>query len=219
MAILNWSFLSWSGVDEEKTATTEEQGAHLPQIWFSEIPHCTVSGSVGFLLSEQLILISTASMSRMYRLSSAVARIQIIAVFANPSPTLPTRSTSRPVSSHAPIIPINDVGVNLSNLCAVIVSHVLFSAGAPGRILDFCQLVGEDIQLPPYMDQYAGLHRRQVYASDGDSNGFTSFPWFESQTDSSGDYSTVTPSATDYTSALASETPGALTIFSTDVVR
>lgn len=154
----------------------------------------------------------------MYQLSSAVARILIIAAFADPSSTLPTGSTSRPVSTYAPIIPTNDVGVNLPKFCAFIVANVLFPAGAPGRILDFCQLVGEDIQLPPYMDQYAGLHRRQVYASDGDSNGFTSFPWFESQTDSSGDYSTVAPSAIDYTSALASETRGVSTIFNTDVV-
>ncbi|PCG91353.1 Hypothetical protein PENO1_094300 [Penicillium occitanis (nom. inval.)] len=34
---------------------------------------------------------------------------------------------------------------------------------APDRILDFCQLVtGEDIQLPYYMDQYAGPHRREA---------------------------------------------------------
>lgn len=51
----------------------------------------------------------------MYQLSSAVARILIIAAFADPSPTLPTGSPSRPVSTHAPIIPTNDVGLNLPN--------------------------------------------------------------------------------------------------------
>ena len=40
-------------------------------------------------------------------------------------------------------------------------SNFYFFEGTPSRILDFCELVGEDIQLPEYMAQFAGLHRRQ----------------------------------------------------------
>ncbi|PCG97745.1 Hypothetical protein PENO1_061710 [Penicillium occitanis (nom. inval.)] len=179
LAILNRSFLSWSSVDEEKTTTTEEQSAHLPQTWFSEIPHCTL----------QCLYVPALECGCAHSDYSCICRS-----FADIAKREPVKA------------------------CADSCPHNPDQRWAPGRILDFCQLVGEDIQLPPYMDQYAGLHRRQVYASDGDSNGFTSFPWLESQTDSSGDYSTVAPSATDYTSALASETRGASTIFSTDVV-
>ncbi|KAJ5833103.1 hypothetical protein N7474_001414 [Penicillium riverlandense] len=49
-------------------------------------------------------------------------------------------------------------------------SNFLLFEGTPSRILDFCELVGEDIQLPEYMAQFAGLHRRQDHQfsySDG----------------------------------------------------
>jgi WD40 repeat protein len=49
-------------------------------------------------------------------------------------------------------------------------ANFYFFEGTPSRILDFCELVGEDIQLPEYMAQFAGLHRRQddqVSHSDG----------------------------------------------------
>ncbi|CAL5868492.1 uncharacterized protein PFLUO_LOCUS2718 [Penicillium psychrofluorescens] len=60
-------------------------------------------------------------------------------------------------------------------------SNFYFFEGTPSRILDFCELVGEEIQLPEYMAQFAGLHRRQdhqftysdggYYSDDGYSDG------------------------------------------------
>lgn len=42
------------------------------------------------------------------------------------------------------------------------ISNFYFVEGTPSRILDFCGLVGEHVQLPEYMAKFAGLHRRQV---------------------------------------------------------
>ncbi|QKX63493.1 uncharacterized protein TRUGW13939_10664 [Talaromyces rugulosus] len=70
---------------------------------------------------------------------------------------------------------------------------------APSRILDFCELLGVEVHLPKYMDQFANLHRRQsdlpitypdasytdpVYTDPGYSDPGYSDPAYSSQTTS-----------------------------------
>ncbi|KAJ5157306.1 uncharacterized protein N7482_008406 [Penicillium canariense] len=70
--------------------------------------------------------------------------------------------------------------------------------GTPSRILDFCELVGENIQLPEYMAQFARLHRRrevQVSYSDGDYYSTTSDSdggYYSTTSDSDGGYYSTT---------------------------
>jgi hypothetical protein len=96
-------------------------------------------------------------------------------------------------------------------------SNFYFFEGTPSRILDFCGLVGEDIQLPEYMAQFAGLHRRQadlVSYSDGDYYSATSYGDYYSTTSYDDSVSSLqpatatldTPASATATAATSSET-------------
>ncbi|KAG2012670.1 hypothetical protein GB937_007021 [Aspergillus fischeri] len=81
----------------------------------------------------------------------------------------------------------------------------------PGRLLDFCDLVGVQPALPDYMSQYTGLHRRQPVAE-------RAFPW---ESGATGRVSALTVSGTAttiYASTSDAEDVSTMTVGATQTV-
>ncbi|KAF4964911.1 hypothetical protein F66182_18048, partial [Fusarium sp. NRRL 66182] len=141
----------------------DEQGpvidARLPELWFGDIPHCTLQCLYGPALACGC---AYSDFNCICRAFSEIA-------------------DNADIKTCITACPHNEDG-----LC-----------GGPDRILDFCQLVtGDDIQLPNYMNQYAGVHRRQKIPITN----------FQEDAVSHGNFDSYEPSATTFFSPLAEPT-------------